>query len=128
MCVFFVFESGVNVSDEVIIVVIADDQLLKFTVLAHLTPHILVESVEVVLQLAGVHLILGVVGWVLVHVRHQDSLRVGRLDMFTGAAISVPTCADLVVERAIDLVLLCTENGSEIVGHSECVCRRNGTG
>lgn len=59
-----------------VIVVVADNQFLQLAVLAHLTPHILIECIEVVLQLAGVHLVLGVVGWVLVHVGHQDRLGV----------------------------------------------------
>lgn len=59
-----------------VIVVVADNQFLQLAVLAHLTPHILIECIEVVLQLAGVHLVLGVVGWVLIHVGHQDRLGV----------------------------------------------------
>lgn len=102
-----------------VIIVIADNQFLELAVFAHLTPHILVESVKVVLHLTGVHLVLGVVGRVLVHVGHQDGLRVRGLDMFAGASVSVSACTDLVVERAIDLVLLSTENGSEISGHRE---------
>lgn len=70
-----------------------------------------------VLQLAGVHLVLRVVGRVLIHVRHEDSLRVGGLDMFARAAVAVSACADLVVEGAVDLVLLGTENRREVVGH-----------
>lgn len=37
--------------------------------------------------------------------------------MFAGAAVAVSACADLVVEGAIDLVLLGTEDGCEVVGH-----------
>jgi hypothetical protein len=36
----------------------------------------------------------------------------------------VAACADLVVEGAIDLVLLSTEDGCEIVGHD---CRYSGS-
>ena len=104
-----------------IVIVVADNQFLELAIFAHLTPHILVESVKVVLHLTGVHLVLGVVGRVLVHVGHQDGLRVGRLDMFAGASVSVSACTNLVVEGAIDLVLLGTENGSEISGHGERV-------
>lgn len=100
-----------------VVVVVADNQLFELAVLAHLTPHVLVEGVEVVLHLAGVHLALGVVGRVLVHVRHEDGLRVRGLDVLAGAAVTVSAGADLVVERAIDLVLLGTENGCEIVRH-----------
>ena len=51
-----------------VIVVIADDHFLDLTVLAHLAPEVFVEGVEVVLELAGVHLVLWVVGWVLVEI------------------------------------------------------------
>ena len=73
-----------------------------------------------VLQLARVHLALGVVGRVLVHVRHEDGLRVGRLHMLSRASVAMSACTDLVVEGAINLVLLGTEDGSEVVGHGEC--------
>jgi hypothetical protein len=100
-----------------VIVVVANDKLFKLTILAHLTPDVLVESVEMVLELAWVHFVLRVVGRVLIHVGHQDGLRVGRLDMLARAPVAVAACADLVVEGAIDLVLLGTEDGGEIVGH-----------
>lgn len=57
-----------------IIVVVTHYQFLYLSVLAHFTPYILVESIEVVLELAGVHLVLRVVCRVLVHVWHQDRL------------------------------------------------------
>lgn len=117
MCIFFIFESTVDVANEMVVVVVADDQLFKFAIPAHLTPYVLVEGVEVVLHLAGVHLVLGVVGRVLVHVRHENGLRVRRLDMLSRAAVTVSACADFVVERAIDLILLGTEDGCKVVGH-----------
>lgn len=49
-----------------VVVVVADDQLLELAVLAHLAPDVLVEGVKVVLQLRGVHAVFGVEGWVLV--------------------------------------------------------------
>lgn len=70
-----------------------------------------------VLQLAGVHLALGVVGWVLVHVGHEHGLGVGGLDVLSGAAVTVSACANLVVKGAVDLVLLGTEDRREVVGH-----------
>lgn len=100
-----------------VVVVVADNQLFKFTVLAQLTPYVLVEGVKVVLHLAGVHLVLGVVGRVLVHVRHENGLGVRRLDMLARAAVAVSTCANFVVERTIDLVLFGTEDGCKVVGH-----------
>ena len=49
-----------------IIIIVADDDLFNLAVLAHLTPEILIERVEVVLQLARIHLDFWVVCRVLV--------------------------------------------------------------
>jgi len=100
-----------------IIVIVAHDDLLNLTKLAHLTPKVFVECVKVVLQLARVQLVLRVVGWVLVEVRQKDGLRVGGLDVFPRATVAVAARANLVVEGAVDLVLLGTKNGGEVVGH-----------
>lgn len=100
-----------------IIVILANHQLLHLAVLAHLTPHILIKGIEMVLQLTGVHAVLRVEGGILVHVRHQDGLGVRGLDMLPGATIAMPAGTDLVVKGAIDLVLFRTENRREIVGH-----------
>lgn len=81
-----------------IVVVVTNHHLLRLAVLAHLAPKVLVEGVEVVLQLARVHLVLGVVGRVLVQVRQEDGLGVGGLDVFATAAVAVPAGADFVVE------------------------------
>lgn len=67
-----------------------------------------------VLQLAGVHLVLGVVGRVLVQVGQEDGLRVGRLDVLAAAAVAVAAGADLVVEGAVDFVLFGAEDGGEV--------------
>lgn len=56
-----------------------------------------------VLQLRGIHVVLGVVCGILVHVRHQDCLAVGRLDVFPAAAVAVAACANLEVKTAVDL-------------------------
>lgn len=37
--------------------------------------------------------------------------------MFSRAAVAVAACADLVVEGAVDFVLLGAEDGGEVVGH-----------
>ncbi len=71
-----VFESRINVANKMIIVIVANHHLLELAVLAHLTPKVLVEGVEVVLQLRGIHLVLRVVGRVLVQVGQEDRLRV----------------------------------------------------
>lgn len=70
-----------------------------------------------VLKLTRVHLVLRVVGGILVHVGHEDRLRIGRLDVLPGASVAVSAGADLVVEGAVDFVLLRSENRGEIVGH-----------
>jgi hypothetical protein len=44
-------------------------------------------------------------------------LRVGWLDMFSGAAVAVSAGADFVVEGAVDFVLFGSEDGGEIIGH-----------
>ncbi len=102
-----------------IVIVIADDHLLRLAVLAHLAPKVLVKGVEVVLQLARVHLVLGVVGRVLVQVGQEDGLRVGGFDVLAAAAVAVPAGADFVVEGAVDLVLLRAEDGGEVAGGEE---------
>lgn len=57
-----------------VVVIVAHDYLLDLAVLAHLAPEVFVECVKVVLHLAGVHLVLGVVGGVLVEVWEEDRL------------------------------------------------------
>ena len=101
-----------------IVVVIANHHLLRLAVLAHLAPKVLVEGVEVILQLARVHLVLGVVGRVLVQVRQEDGLGVGGFDVLAAAAVAVAAGADLVVEGAVDFVLLRAEDGGEVAGRT----------
>ena len=57
-----------------IIVVVAHDHLLRLAILAHFAPKVLVEGVEMVLQLRGVHLVFGVIGRVLIEVGKKDGL------------------------------------------------------
>ena len=52
-----------------IIIIITNDHLLRLTELAHLAPEILVKRIEVILQLARVHLVFGIVGRILVQIR-----------------------------------------------------------
>ena len=47
-----------------------------------------------VLELGGVHAVLGIVGGVLVEVGHEDGLAVGGLDVFPGAAVAMAAGAD----------------------------------
>ena len=100
-----------------VIVIITHDYLFYLSELAHLAPEVLVEGIEVVLQLACVHLDLGVVRRVLVEIGQEDGLRVGRFDMFSRAAVAVSAGADFVVEGAVDLVGFGTEDAGEVVGH-----------
>lgn len=67
-----------------------------------------------VLQLRRVHLVLGIVRRVLVQVRQQDGLGVGRFDVLPAAAVAVPAGADFVVEGAVHFVLLGAEDGGEV--------------
>lgn len=96
--------SYVNISWELrrsrtrtIVVVVAYDEFFQLAILAQLAPDVLVEGVEVILQLRGVHPVLGVVGGVLVEVGHEDGLAVGGLDVLSGAAIAVATGADFLI-------------------------------
>ena len=77
-----------------VIVVVAYHELFHLAVLAQLAPDVLVEGIEVVLELVRVHAVLGVVGGVLVEVRHEDGLAVGGLDVFARAAVAVAAGAD----------------------------------
>lgn len=47
----FVLEPPVDIADQVVVVVVAHDELLELAVLAQLAPHVLVERIEVVLEL-----------------------------------------------------------------------------
>ena len=70
-----------------------------------------------VLQLAGVHLVLWIVGGVLVEVGEKDGLRVRGFDVLSRAAIAVSAGANFVVEGAVDFVLLGAEDRGEVVCH-----------
>ena len=59
-----------------IIIIITHNHLLDLAELAHFAPEVLVKGIEVVLQLASVHLVLRVVRWVLVEVWEQNCLAV----------------------------------------------------
>ena len=106
-----------------VIIVIADHDLLRFSEFAHLAPEVFVEGVEVILQLARVHLVLRVVGGVLVEVGEEDGLAVGWFDVLARAAVAVAAGADFVVEGAVDFVLFGAEDGGEVVRHCASVCR-----
>ena len=99
-----------------IIVVITYHHLLRFPILAHLAPEIFVEGVEMVLQLARIHLVLRVVGRVLVEVGEEDGLRIRWFYVFARASVAMPACADFVVEATVYFVLFGTEDGREVAG------------
>lgn len=81
-----------------IIVVITNNKFFQLAVFAQLTPYVFVKGVEMILQLRRVHAVLGVIGWVLVQVWHEDGLGVGWFDVFAGAAVTVAAGADFEVE------------------------------
>lgn len=101
-----------------IVVVIAHDNFLNLAKLAHFAPKVLIEGVKMVLQLARIHLDLGVVCRVLVEVGQEDGLRVRRLDVLARAPVAMPARANLVVEGTVDLVGFSAKDRGEIVGHS----------
>lgn len=47
----FVLESRINIADQVVIVVVADDDLFDFSVLAHFAPKVFVKGIEMILEL-----------------------------------------------------------------------------
>jgi len=112
-----VLEPRVDVADQVVIVIVAHDQLLDLAVLAHLAPDVLVKGVEVVLELRSVHSVLGIEGRVLIKVGHQNRLGVGGFHVLPRTAVAVAARANLVVEGAVDFVLLGSENGGQEVCH-----------
>ena len=78
----FVLEPRVHIPNQMVIVIVAHYDLLHFAVLAHLAPQVLVEGVEMVLELGGIHARFVVVGRILVEIWHEDCLGIGGLDMF----------------------------------------------
>ena len=101
-----------------IIIIITHNHLLDLAELAHLAPEVLIKGIEVVLQLAGIHLVLRVVRWVLVEVREQDRLAIGGLNVLARAPVAVPACPDLVVEGAVHLIGFSAKDAGEVVRHS----------
>lgn len=112
-----VLEARVDVAHQVVVGVVADHELLELPVPAQLAPQVLVEGVEVVRALLRRQPRLRVVRRVLVHARQQDRLAVRGLHVLPRAPVPVPARPDLVVERAVHLVLLRPEDGGEEVRH-----------
>jgi len=65
----FVLEARIDVANEMVIIIVTDYHLLYLAILAHLAPEVLIECVEVILELARVHLVLRIVGRVLIKIR-----------------------------------------------------------
>ena len=86
-----------------IIIIITNNHLLHLPIPTHLAPKVLIKSIEMVLQLRGVHFVFGIVGRVLVEVGEQDRLAVRGLDVFSRTAVAVAAGANFVVEGAVDL-------------------------
>lgn len=108
--ILLVLKPRVDIPNQMVVVVVADHDLLDLAVLAHFAPEVLVEGVEVVLQLRGGHFVPGGVGGVLVQVGEEDGLGVRGFDVFAGAAVAVAAGADFVVEGAVYFVLFGAED------------------
>jgi len=126
LCGVFVFETCVDVADQMIIIIITNHDLLNLSKLTHLTPKVFIKSIKVILQLRSIHLVLGIVGGVLVEVGQQDGLAVGGLDVFSRAAVAVAAGTDFVVEGAVYFVGFGAEDGGEVVRHFEEGCAGRG--
>ena len=100
-----------------VIIVITNNNLLDLPKLAHLAPKVLVKRIEMHLQLLRIQLGLWVVCRVLVQVWEENGLGVGWLDVLSRAAVAVAAGPDLVVEGAVDFVLLSAEDGGEVICH-----------
>ena len=109
-----------------VIVVVTHDDLLRLAIFAHLAPEILVESIEVVLELTGIHLVFWIVCRILVQIWQEDCLRVGGFDVFSRAAVAMAAGADFVVEGTIDFVLLSAKDRGEVVSHDGYAQERSG--
>lgn len=57
-----------------IIVIVAYNHLFRLAILAHFAPKIFVEGIKMILELRGIHLVLGVIGRILVEVGEKDGL------------------------------------------------------
>lgn len=119
-------ELDIYVADHVIGEVVADVEALDLAELGELLEDVLVEVLEMLLDLARVEgLALGVdaggdhVG-PLVHVGQQQRGTDGRAVVQARAAVTVAASADLEIEGAVDAILLCAEDGSQVLRHSKC--------
>jgi hypothetical protein len=70
-------------------------QLEQVAELGQLAIQVLVHGVKALLKLLRRELADGVVRRVVVHVREEDRLREGRLDVFTRATVAMSACANL---------------------------------
>lgn len=116
----------VHISDHMISEVVANIEILNFSILAELFEDILIEILEVLLQLARIRLLdismliyAAVKASVrrLIHIRQQQSLTSGRPVVKPRAAVAMATNANLKVKRTIDTILLCPENGRQMLRH-----------
>lgn len=119
-------ELDIYVADHVIGEVVADVEALDLAELGELLEDVLVEVLEMLLDLARVEgLALGVdaggdhVG-PLVHVGQQQRGTDGWAVVQARAAVTVAASADLEIEGAVDAVLLCAEDGRQVLRHSKC--------
>jgi hypothetical protein len=93
-----VFEPGVDISNEMVAVIVADVHFLQFPVLTQLAVEILVKGIEMLLDLGRSEFCTRDMLGVLVDVSAEDGLGIVWFDVFSGAAVAVTTGADFVVE------------------------------
>lgn len=108
--------------------IVADVQALDVAILGELVKEVLVEIIEVLLDVSGVEVGIGLSLWrrvgehvgALVHVGEAESGADGRLSVEPGAPVAVPAGPDLEVEGAIHPVLLSPEYRSQVFRHPPC--------
>ncbi|MED6192819.1 hypothetical protein PIB30_013710 [Stylosanthes scabra] len=116
-------ELDVDVSDHVVSEIVADVKALDVAELGELLEDVLVEIFEVLLDLARVERLAVRVDaggnhiGALVHIGQKERRGDRRAVMETGAAVAVAARPDLEVERAVNAVLLCAENGCKVLRH-----------
>lgn len=108
--------------------IIADVQALDVAVLGELFEEVLVEILEVLLDVGGVEVGVGLSLWgrvgqhvgALVHVGEAECGADGGLRVEPRAPVTMPASPDLEVEGAVHPILLCPEYRRQVFRHSHC--------
>jgi len=106
----FPFVPRINISDQVVAYIVAYVQLEQVPIFCKFAVQVFIYSIKIVLELLVGKVGVWIVSWIMVYVWEQDGLRKRRLDVFTRAAVAMPTRANFVIERAVDTVLLCPKD------------------